>query len=210
MKIIEIQALPNGAHRNQTTTSNAIPDGWAEIPEDVSIPATFPFVTLTVEGQTVTGMESGVVPEPEPELTETEPTAEDRIAALESANAVTFVTLCELGSIDTVTAAEHTDLFSPWAYPVAYKAGSIREHGGKLYKCLTAHTSQESWTPDAAPSLWVAISDPAEEWAEWSQPIASTDAYGKGAQVSHNGKHWISDLDANVWEPGVYGWTETA
>ena len=36
----------------------------------------------------------------------------------------------------------------------------------------------------------------------------STDAYPKGAKVSHNGKHWISDLDANVWEPGVYGWTE--
>lgn len=149
------------------------------------------------------------IAEPEP-APDPEPTAEDRIAALESANAVTFVTLCELGSIDAVTAAEHVDLFAAWAYPVAYKVGSIREYGGKLYKCLTAHTSQESWTPDAAPSLWVAISDPAEEWPEWSQPIASTDAYSKDAQVSHNGKHWISDLDANVWEPGVYGWTETA
>lgn len=27
-------------------------------------------------------------------------------------------------------------------------------------------------------------------------------------QVSHNGKHWISSVDNNVWEPGVYGWTE--
>ena len=22
------------------------------------------------------------------------------------------------------------------------------------------------------------------------------------------GKTWISDIDNNVWEPGVYGWTE--
>jgi hypothetical protein len=29
-----------------------------------------------------------------------------------------------------------------------------------------------------------------------------------GDKVSHNEKHWISDVDANVWEPGVYGWTE--
>jgi hypothetical protein len=31
-----------------------------------------------------------------------------------------------------------------------------------------------------------------------------------GAKVSHNGKHWISDVDNNVWEPGVYGWSEEA
>lgn len=148
-------------------------------------------------------------PEPEP------PTTDEQVAKLEaelvsaqSAAAITFVTLCETGTIDTVTASEHTELFSPWAYPVDYKTGNIRAHGGKLYRCLQNHTSQETWTPDAAPSLWVGISDPAEEWPAWSQPVGSTDAYAKGAQVSHNGKHWTSDVDANVWEPGVYGWTE--
>ena len=30
----------------------------------------------------------------------------------------------------------------------------------------------------------------------------------KGAKVSRNSKHWISDVDNNVWEPGVYGWSE--
>jgi hypothetical protein len=27
-------------------------------------------------------------------------------------------------------------------------------------------------------------------------------------KVSHNDKHWVSDYDNNVWEPGVFGWTE--
>lgn len=74
MTIIEIQPQPNGAHRNQTIQGGmACPDGWAIIPADVSIPATYPFVTLTVKGQTVTGMEPGAVPEPEtPAPTETE------------------------------------------------------------------------------------------------------------------------------------------
>lgn len=74
MTIIEIQALPNGAHRNQTVSrAVTVPDGWAIIPADMAIPGTFPFVTLTVEGQTVTGMGPGVVPEPEtPAPTETE------------------------------------------------------------------------------------------------------------------------------------------
>lgn len=36
------------------------------------------------------------------------------------------------------------------------------------------------------------------------------DAYALGAKVSHNEKHWISIVDANVWEPGEYGWEEQA
>lgn len=101
------------------------------------------------------------------------------------------------------------ELFDRWsAESVAYAVGDRVRYGDLLYKCLTAHTSQASWTPDAAPSLWVRIDDPAIEWPEWRQPQGSTDAYAKGAKVSHNGKRWISDLDANVWEPGVSGWTE--
>lgn len=74
MTIIEIQPQSNGAHRNQTIQGGmACPEGWAIIPADVPIPATYPFVTLTVEGQTVTGMEPGVMPEPEiPAPTEAE------------------------------------------------------------------------------------------------------------------------------------------
>lgn len=134
--------------------------------------------------------------------------AGEMVRSSSEAVGVAFVTLAEAGNIDAVTASEHTELFSPWACPVAYKTGNIRERNGKLYKCLQDHTSQETWTPEDSSSLWVGISDPAEEWPEWSQPVGSTDAYAKGAKVSHNGKHWTSNVDANVWEPGVYGWTE--
>lgn len=85
------------------------------------------------------------------------------------------------------------------------------QYDGKLWKCVTSHTSQPSWTPKDAPSLWVRIDDPSEEWPEWRQPTGSTDAYSKGDKVSHNGKHWISNIDGentNTWEPGVYGWDE--
>ena len=45
-----------------------------------------------------------------------------------------------------------------------------------------------------------------------SQPVGAHDAYAKGDKVSHNGKHWTSNVDSNVdsnvWETGVYGWTE--
>lgn len=119
-----------------------------------------------------------------------------------------FVTLAEGGQIDHATAAEHTELFAPWACPVNYTTGQIRQHGGRLYKCLQGHTSQEGWQPDTAPSLWVQIADPAEEWPAWSQPIGAQDAYPLGARVSHEEKRWLSTADNNVWEPGVYGWEE--
>ena len=131
--------------------------------------------------------------------------AGETVRSSSEAVGVAFVTLAEAGNIDAVTASEHTELFAPWACPVAYKTGNIRERNGKLYKCLQDHTSQETWTPEDSPSLWVGISNPAEEWPEWSQPVGSTDAYAKGAKVSHNGKHWTSNVDANVWEPGAAG-----
>ena len=134
--------------------------------------------------------------------------AGEEITKASNTGGIMFVTLAEAGSIDATTAAEHADLFSPWAYPVAYKTGQIRRYtDGKLYKCLQDHTSQEDWTPPAAVSLWVAVADPAEEWPEWSQPVGAHDAYNRGDKVSHNGQHYTSDVDANVWEPGVYGWT---
>ena len=132
-------------------------------------------------------------------------------AAVKNANeaaSIAFVTLAEAGSIDDVTAGEHMDVFSPWASAVSYKTGNLRTYNGKLYRCVQAHTSQDDWTPDAATSLWALTSDPAEEWPAWSQPVGATDAYAKGSKVTHNDKRWISDVDANVWEPGVYGWTE--
>lgn len=47
------------------------------------------------------------------------------------------------------------------------------------------------------------------KYPAWVQPTGSHDAYTKGARVSHNGKKWRNDdYDANVWEPGVYGWVE--
>lgn len=93
------------------------------------------------------------------------------------------------------------DLYATWKTDTAYSIGDRVLFGGKVYKCLQAHTSQETWTPSDSPSLWVRIDDPAIEWPEWVQPVGSTDAYPQGAKVSHNGKHWISLIDGNVWEP---------
>ena len=100
-------------------------------------------------------------------------------------------------------------LYPAWRSGVDYVAGQRVMHGGVLYKVLQGHTSQDDWTPDAAVSLFAKVLIPDETVIpEWVQPD-STNPYMKGDKVLHNGKTWTSDIDNNVWEPGVYGWTET-
>lgn len=88
MRIIEIAALPNGAHRNQTSSGAiSVPDGWAIIPDGMATP-NFPFGDITVDDQTppvVTSWTPLPIPEPEP-APDPEPTTEDRVAVLEAEN----------------------------------------------------------------------------------------------------------------------------
>ena len=103
-------------------------------------------------------------------------------------------------------ALEVTDLFIPWRSETEYAVGDRVQYDGSLYACVQAHTSQPNWTPDAVPALWKRVT--VEEWPEWVQPTGVQDAYALGDKVTHNDKRWVSDYDNNVWEPGVYGWSE--
>lgn len=91
---------------------------------------------------------------------------------------------------------------------VAYTAGDKVQYDDKLYRVLQSHTSQSDWTPEAAVSLFAQVLNPDPHVIpDWVQP-ESTNPYMKGDKVKHNGKVWQSDIDNNVWEPGVYGWSE--
>lgn len=99
-------------------------------------------------------------------------------------------------------------LHPKWHSGTAYTVGHKVRHEERLYRCLTEHTSQGTWTPPDSPSLWakVLVSEDGEI-LPWEQPD-STNPYKKGDKVTHQGKTWVSDVDGNVWEPGVYGWSE--
>ena len=119
--------------------------------------------------------------------------------------------MTEAQSLTDAEAITATCLHPKWnGDGVQYTAGQRVQDDGILYTVLQAHTSQPDWKPAAAPSLFakVLIPDPTVI-PEWEQP-ESTNPYSKGDKVAHNGKTWVSDIDGNVWEPGVYGWTEVA
>lgn len=85
-KIIEINTLENGSHRNQVGNFKTIPEGWAVVPDDMETP-NFPFGEFETKDEDIIGTEEvngelvekvidtikvvskwtpGVIPDPEP------------------------------------------------------------------------------------------------------------------------------------------------
>lgn len=106
-------------------------------------------------------------------------------------------------------------------YPYVYNMGIyegmlVRDDDGVLYRSITGTQERPTellYHPKYVPTLLEKVEEggeeaPSEEYPEWVRPTGAHDAYAQGAKVSHNGKKWTSDIAANVWEPGVYGWTE--
>lgn len=118
-------------------------------------------------------------------------------------------------SLPEEEALEVASVYPSWnPNSVGYKAGDYVTYGEnsvgdpQLYVVILDHTSQEGWTPDVSASLFKAVGKTSEGYDIWVQPVGATDAYMQGDIVSHNDKLWISDIDSNIWEPGVYGWSE--
>lgn len=93
MEILQIEALPNGAHDNAIVdASAAVPEGWAYMPEGSAGLENFPFGNVTTEpGMTPGGSACEVLktwtpgaipvpPEPEP-VPDPEPSELDKVKA---------------------------------------------------------------------------------------------------------------------------------
>lgn len=59
--------------------------------------------------------------------------------------------------VEDNTALRMRDFYPKWAAGQAYTAGHKVQHGGKLWSCLQAHTSQTGWEPENAPALWTEV-----------------------------------------------------
>lgn len=91
-----------------------------------------------------------------------------------------------------------------WRQPTgavdSYPLGWAVAHNGTTWVSLMAGNPYEPGV-----SSWREVTDEGA-LAEWVQPTGAHDAYKAGARVTHNGQAWTSTVDANTWEPGVYGW----
>ena len=105
----------------------------------------------------------------------------------------------------------------PYVYNMGIYAGMlVRDDDGVLYRSITGTQERPTellYHPKYVPTLLEKVEEggeeaPSEEYPEWVRPTGAHDAYAQGAKVTHNGKKWTSNVENNVWEPGVYGWTE--
>lgn len=110
-----------------------------------------------------------------------------------------------LSDEDALTGVE---LFRPWAAGIEVTAGERLRYGADLYRVEQSHTTQAGWTPDITPALYTKVAEPGEI-PVWRQPTGAQDAYMKGEKVHYpdaDGPVYVSTVDNNTWEPGVYGW----
>ena len=106
---------------------------------------------------------------------------------------------------EDATALNAISLYPHWTVDLSVSVGDRYQYGEVLYRCVQAHTTQADWTPLMTPALWVVVS--LEDFPQWVQPTGGHDAYNTGDKVTHKDVKYVSDVDANVWEPGVYGWS---
>lgn len=151
------------------------------------------------------------------EIVEIEPTEEEQIIeqtnkAMELLN-INFNGL--LPNLSDEQALQVPLMFPKWQVGKAYVVGDRVLYLGVLYKVLQAHTSQQGWEPDIAPSLFaknLIVKDENGEQVDipkWVQPD-STNPYMIGDKVIFEGKVYQSLIDNNVWSPTDYpqGWEE--
>jgi hypothetical protein len=112
-------------------------------------------------------------------------------------------------SLDDADAVEVPELYPAWAgNGVRYTAGQRIRDGEKLYRVVQSHTSQPDWPPADTPALFAEIPKPGEI-PVWRQPTGAQDAYMTGDKVyfpNAGDPVYVSTVNNNVWQPGVYGW----
>lgn len=176
-----------------------IPDDW---PHDAEVPGVEEYLLYR--------------PYTEEELAEIGREKEERERAeAEAAAQAAVLGQMRLAASYAVMSLELTDdqamavsaLYPEWEAGAAYSTGDVRRYGGVLYRALQDSTGAAEHAPDVATSLWKRIGEPDPSGVfPWVQPLGATDAYMAGDRVTHGGKVWVSTVDNNVWEPGVYGW----
>lgn len=103
-------------------------------------------------------------------------------------------------SFDVVATQQALEWSDPadWTQNPVMK-GDQRTFGGKLWESLLDYNV---WQP---PVGWREVVQ--QGYPAWVQPTGAHDAYALGFIVTHKGQNWRSNYAANVWEPGVFGWT---
>ena len=91
-------------------------------------------------------------------------------------------------SVDDNTALRMTTFYPEWAANAEYTIGYKVQRGGRLWRCIQAHTSQTGWEPENAASLWTEICESHAGTLEDPIPYNGNMALESGKYYSQNSK----------------------
>ena len=91
-------------------------------------------------------------------------------------------------NVDDNTALRMTTFYPEWAENTEYTIGYKVQRGGKLWRCIQAHTSQTGWEPENAASLWTEICESHAGTLEDPIPYSGNMALESGKYYSQNSK----------------------
>lgn len=98
-------------------------------------------------------------------------------------------------TVDDNTALRMLAFYPEWAAGQAYQSGYKVQRGGKLWRCLQAHTSQAGWEPENAPSLWTEICESHAGTLTDPIPYSGNMALESGKYYSQSGAVYLCTRD---------------
>ena len=98
-------------------------------------------------------------------------------------------------SVDDNTALRMREFYPEWEAGQDYPEGCRVQRGGALYKVLQAHTSQDGWEPENAPSLWTEICESHAGTLTDPIPYSGNMALEEGKYYSQNGAVYLCTRD---------------
>ena len=98
-------------------------------------------------------------------------------------------------TVDDNTALRMLTFYPEWASDTDYTAGYKVQRGGKLWRCIQAHTSQAGWEPENAASLWTEVCETHAGTLEGPMPYNGNMALESGKYYSQNSKIYRGTRD---------------
>lgn len=106
-------------------------------------------------------------------------------------------------NVDDNTALRMAVFYPAWASGTGYSAGFKVQYGGRLWRCVQAHTAQTGWEPENTPSLWEQINETHGGTAEDPIPYEGNMALEEGKYYYQDGVIYlcIRDTGNPVYHP---------
>lgn len=103
------------------------------------------------------------------------------------------------------------DVHHDWTPGQWLTRGHTTKYNDKVYRIIQSHRAVTGSEPGVANSLFrpVPVIYPGETYPRWNSigVLDSENNWDLGDRVTWQGQQWESDIDNNIYEPGVSSWT---